>query len=359
MHARPSEERAGILQGDCAALTARVIAFITAPSAADFDALALAAHRHQYTANPPYRRFVDRLGVTPTHWTEIPAVPASAFRDSVLCCGPAARVYESSGTTEGLEHRARHHVADVAVYRAAALAGFARAWLPGNTRRPFVVAAPERTTHPASSLGEMVSWVRETHATEGPSSFLGPDGLDVEGLASALDAMDGRPIVLLAVTSALLRLVDHARRVNRRWILPSGSVVVDTGGCKGYGEDLSRATVLERYHERLDVPATSVLNEYGMTELCSQLYAWGTEPHRPPPWLRTLVCDPATGRERPLGEPGLLRHVDLANAHSAVVVQTEDVGRAVDGGIVLLGRAAEATARGCSHLVRPTEDRQR
>src|SRR6185369_2173587 len=136
-------------------------------------------HAHQYRANPPYRRFVDRTGVTPHHWTEIPAVPASAFRDSVLCCavgarGSEARVYESSGTTEGPERRARHHVPDVAVYRAAALTGFTRALAPfgsdvtttrtipsdsgvaaaaspasvASLRRPFVVAAPERHSHP-------------------------------------------------------------------------------------------------------------------------------------------------------------------------------------------------------------------
>jgi hypothetical protein len=225
--------------------------------------------------------------------------------------------------------------------------------LPAGARRPFVLAAPERITHPSSSLGEMATWLREAHADGGPPSFLGVDGVDVHGLAGALDSLDGRPILLLAVTSALLRLVDHARRGNRRWSLPAGSIVVDTGGCKGYGENLPRSAVLERYHERLDVPPASVVNEYGMTELCSQLYARGTDPHRPPPWLRTIVCDPATGREQPLGQPGLLRHVDLANVHSVVAVQTEDVGRAIDGGIELLGRTPQAAARGCSLLVSP------
>ncbi len=351
MHPRPSEEPHE-QAGTSADLTARILRFIAAPSAAAFDALALASHRHQYEANPPYRRFVDRRGITPTHWTEIPAVPAGAFRDSVLACGPAARIYESSGTSEGTERRARHHLVDVAVYRAAALAGFARAVLPVGVRRPFVAAAPEHGTHPSSSLGEMVSWLRATYASEGPPSFLAPDGVDVQGLAWALDRLDGRPILLVAVTAALLRLLDHARHAGRRWALPAGSLVVDTGGCKGYHEDAPRAAVLARYADGLGVEPTSVVNEYGMTELCSQLYAHGSGPHRAPPWLRTVVCDPATEREQPLGEPGLLRHVDLANVHSVVAIQTEDVGRAVDGGIELLGRATDAAARGCSLLVR-------
>jgi hypothetical protein len=348
VHARPSDDEAAPSD---ATLATRVLRFFAAPAAAEFDALALAIHARQYRANPPYRRFVDRLGVTPRHWTEIPAVPASAFRDSVLSCAHAERVYESSGTTEGPNHRARHHVPNIAVYRAAALAGFARALAPAG-RRCFIVAAPERRSHPTSSLGEMVTWLRETHDDGGPPSFLHRDALDVAGLAAALDVLDeSRPVVLLAVTSALLRLVDHARATNRRWRLPAGSVVADTGGCKGYPADVTRAAILERYVERLGIAPADVVNEYGMTELCSQLYARGLEPHRPPPWLRTLVCDPSTGREQPLGEPGLLRHVDLANLGSVVAVQTEDIGRAVDGGVELLGRASRAMTRGCSLLV--------
>ena len=377
-------------------IASRVLHFIAAPAASEFDALALAIYAHQYQTNAPYRRFVDRVAVTPHHWTEIPAVPASAFRDSALVCalgarGAEARVYESSGTTEGPERRARHHVPDVAVYRAAAVAGFARALAPlgdgatalrparadaatttrptscgdgavatrvdsfvgaSSLHRPFVVAAPERHSHPASSLGEMMTWLREAYDTDGAPSFLGADTLDLSGLGDALDSVDpARPIALLAVTSALLRLVDHGRQSGRRWQLPPGSVVVDTGGCKGYSDDLARPAILDRYAEWLGVAPDDVVNEYGMTELSSQLYARGAGPHRSPPWLRTLVCDPASGRERPLGEPGLLRHVDLANVGSVVAVQTDDVGRAVDGGIELLGRAAGAVTRGCSLLV--------
>ncbi len=386
MYARTAEvedaEQSGVAPQ---ALARRVLRFIAAPAASEFDALALAIHTHQYRANAPYRRFVDRIGVTPHHWTEIPAVPASAFRDSALCCAtgahaPAARVYESSGTTEGPERRARHHVPDVDVYRAAALTGFARVLAPladsptatratplGNgatttraaalapapaLRRPFVVAAPERHSHPVSSLGEMVTWLRGAYDAGGPASFLRADALDLAGLGAALESLDpARPIMLVAVTSALLRLADHGRQIERRWHLPPGSVVVDTGGCKGYPDDVARTAILDRYVERLGVAPDDVVNEYGMTELCSQLYARGAGPHRSPPWLRTLVCDPATGREQPLGVPGLLRHVDLANVGSVVAVQTDDVGRAVDGGIELLGRASGALTRGCSLLV--------
>ena len=330
-----------------------MLAFIATPSDPDFDRLALDVHDYQYRSNPAYGRYVDRLDAPPPRtWRDIPAVPAEAFRLSVLACGPAERIYQSSGTTAGPERRAHHHVPDVEVYRAAALGGFARAVLPAGARRRFLVAAPERTNHPASSLGEMVTWLRDAYDDDTIPSFLIAGAVDTERLGHTLDRLDPTtPIVLLAVTSALLRLADWADAHARRWSVPAGSVVIDTGGCKGYQRILPREEILDRYRRVLGTTPEQVVNEYGMTELSSQLYAYGRGPHRPPPWLRTLVCDLTTGRDVPVGELGCLRHFDLANLGSVLAIQTEDLGRVRDGGIELLGRAPGAVTRGCSLLV--------
>jgi hypothetical protein len=48
------------------------------------------------------------------------------------------------------------------------------------------------------------------------------------------------------------------------------------------------------------------------------------------------------------GRPGLLCHIDLANAGTAVAVLSEDVGYEVLDGFQLLGRVPGAEARGCS-----------
>ena len=337
-----------------AELRARVLAFIGGTSGDDFDRLALDVHAYQYRFNAPYRRFCDRVaGARPRTWRDVPAVPADAFRDSVLACGPAERVYRSSGTTAGPERRAHHHVSDVDVYEASALAGFRRAVLPAGARRPFLVAAPERGTHPASSLGDMVSWLRAAHDADTIPSFLAADGrVDLAGFAAAVDTRDaGEPVLVLAVTSALLRLVDWADERSRVCRLPAGSTIVATGGCKGYSEPLARAEILDRYRRVFGVTDEQIINEYGMTELCSQFYARGTAAHAAPPWTRTLVCDPLTGAEVGAGEVGCLRHFDLANLGSVLAIQTEDLGRATDRGFELLGRAPAAVARGCSSLV--------
>ena len=61
-----------------------------------------------------------------------------------------------------------------------------------------------------------------------------------------------------------------------------------------------------------------------------------------------MLLDPATLREVPAGERGVLCHVDLANAGTAVGVLTEDVGRLTRDGFEVLGRVEGTEARGCS-----------
>src|SRR6478609_8982814 len=74
---------------------------------AEFNALALAVFAYQYDALPAYHEFCQRRGALPSrlrHWTEIPAVPAQAFKDVRLWCDddgvtPPAVVFRTSGTT--------------------------------------------------------------------------------------------------------------------------------------------------------------------------------------------------------------------------------------------------------------------
>jgi hypothetical protein len=126
---------------------------------------------------------------------------------------------------------------------------------------------------------------------------------------------------------------------------------------------VSRAAVLRSCWTALGIPAYSCVNEYGMTELCSQRYdsvlddrfrGQSLEPRRlvAPPWLRTRVLDPDTLAPVAPGATGLLCHHDLANAGSVAVVLTEDLGRTVgDDGIELQGRVAGAPPRGCGLLL--------
>ena len=121
---------------------------------------------------------------------------------------------------------------------------------------------------------------------------------------------------------------------------------------------MSRHGVLQAVWNLLAIPGYFVVNEYGMTELSSQLYDnvirdryQGRGTHRAlagPDWLRTLVLDPGSLREVAPGEAGVLCHFDLANAGTALAVLTEDIGRLTADGLEVLGRVQGAEARGCS-----------
>ena len=92
-----------------------------------------------------------------------------------------------------------------------------------------------------------------------------------------------------------------------------------------------------------------------MTELSTQFYDAGnaTLPSvkSGPHWIKTRVVDPLTGQDVPPGARGVLAHCDLGNFNSVTTILTEDVGVAVAGGFLLLGRAQGSAARGCSLAV--------
>lgn len=218
-----------------------------------------------------------------------------------------------------------------------------------------LVPSPEEA--PESSLSAMVGDVAGTMTT-GVRWLAHPDsGADAEGfVAAARGAADKDQDVLVVGTAfAFVHLLDAMARRGERLSLPPGSRIMETGGFKGRSRSVSRVDLYEALDRRLGVPARHVVNEYGMTELLSQLYeptlregAEASRRHVPPPWLRVRALDPATLEPVPPGEHGLLSFFDLANAGSVSHVLTEDVGRVSPDGVHLEGRVRGAEPRGCS-----------
>ena len=105
----------------------------------------------------------------------------------------------------------------------------------------------------------------------------------------------------------------------------------------------------------LGIAKSQCINMYGMTELSTQFYDDGSATlpsvKSGPHWIRTRVLEPLSGQELPTGQQGILAHCDLANFNSVTTILTEDVGVAVDGGFLLLGRAEGSAAKGCSLAV--------
>jgi hypothetical protein len=316
---------------------------------AEFDRAMTDLLRHQARANPVYARFLSALGTDPDRAAtplDFPALPVSAFRrDTVACFDPArtTTVFETSGTTS--ETPGKHLFPSTRIYETALLAGF-RLALPDVSCHRWLSLIPPAEQRPRSSLSHMVSHLARVHRAEVLWLAADPAAPDFEGLDRALAEATDRPVFLLGTSGAWLRWLGRNRSPHP---LPAGSVVFDTGGFKKEPAAPTPGDLWKQLADTLRIPAGSVVNEYGMTELSSQAYTTGDSGlHRTPPWLRLVVIDPRTGQQAAEGEPGLVHAYDLANVHSVAAVATLDVAVQEPGGLRLRGRLAGAPARGCS-----------
>lgn len=333
--------------------------------ASEFDALARAVFTHQFACNPIYRAYCEARGKTPTSvdgWEDVPAVPTDAFKAAPLSCGdPAAAevVFRTSGTTRGSERRGTHYMLDTSLYRAALRAGFRTYLLPEGRPMRICSLVPSFSEVPDSSLSFMIDDLVRAVGAAGSTFVLREGELDVAGFVAIAReaATHGEPILVAGTSFAFVHLLDALAADSTRIALPAGSRVMDTGGFKGRSRTIEKAELYRMIEEGLGVPATHIVNEYGMTEMSSQFYdgvagraapAGAPRRHALPPWVRSVAVDPETLEPLPAGSPGVLRHVDLANLHSVMALQTADLGTVTDEGVELRGRAEGAEARGCS-----------
>jgi hypothetical protein len=303
----------------------------------------------------------------------VPAVPSDVFRLTRVACHPpeldGAR-FHTSGTSA--KHTGWHYLRTLATYRALSTA-FGRKALLGERPCATVIAlmaSPRETPH--SSLATMCEFFMEDldgralpgEAASEPYSrrssrwLLSGGAINVVGLRRAIEAANARgEIVLLLATSLALALLVQQLR-GERIVLPAGSIVMQTGGSKGRSIEFNPEELRAHTAEFFGIGESQIIGEYGMTELCSQLYE-GTlwhEAARPgvyfaPPWLQVTPVDPVTQLPVPEGEVGLAQFIDLANVDSSICVLTQDLIRREGGGVRLLGRQPRSPSRGCSLLV--------
>jgi hypothetical protein len=343
-----------------------------APSARAFDAPALDLARFQAERIPALARLARARGVdlgAARTAAEIPAVPCDLFRLARVAAHPAERdaiVFRTSGTSQGA--RGEHPFQSTETYELAALSWGERMLWPDRAALRVLLLAPSLAEVPDSSLGFMLD--RFAARLGGPASVhVRAGALDVEGLARAAAGARAaeEPAIVLGTSFAFVHLLDAIEGTGgaAELRLPPGSRAMQTGGFKGRSRDVPAEELRRRIAGLFGLPGTHVAGEYGMTELSSQLYegalaaalgfpagASGEGPgvYLAPPWVRVTAADPASLLSLPAGEVGVARIVDLANVDSAVAIQTADLvrvdaeGRAVE----LLGRAPEATPRGCS-----------
>ena len=327
-----------------------------------FSALALRSFRLQCEAIPEYGAYARHLGRGPDQvrdWRDITPVPASAFQSHDLSAAPpgSGLTFETSGTTISLPGRIR--ISSTRLYETSLLRNFTRHLLPDGPRLPALIFGPKRLEAPRSSLWFMAEHVvAERCAGASWVVLAGEPRWDRADTVLQRSVEEGRPLLLLGTTLLFQAYFARCDVKGIRFALPPGSRAMDTGGAKGAVVEIKREDVLASFERVLGLPATHLVNEYGMAEMGSQFYEDSLLPARErresmpgfaiPPWVRTRALDPETMRECPEGESGVLVHYDLANLEIPLAIQTADVGAVTRGRLLLEGRFPEAERRGCS-----------
>lgn len=309
-----------------------------------FDDLCNTVFQFQYEYSPIYRQWVDLIDTSPSERKipqKIPALPISFFKEQRVVAGnwQEQKIFESSGTTGVVT--SRHYVADIAIYEQSFIQGFERQY--GSIQNWCVLALlPAYLERENSSLVYMANKMIAMSGHSESGFYL----YNYAELANKLEELElkGQPTLLLGVTFALLDFSEkfplHLKH----------TVVMETGGMKGRGRELTRPELHETLITRLKL--NFIHAEYGMTELLSQAYSKGNGRYYCPPWMKVFVRKEDDPFELLTEGTGLIQIIDLANIYSCSFIATQDIGKLyADGSFEVLGRMDHADIRGCSLLV--------
>jgi len=337
-----------------------------------FEELALELFALQFAANSAYRKMCDASGVTPQRvstWTQILSVPTAAFKEFVMTClheADRTRVFHSSGTTGQQPSRHFHSAQSLALYEESLWRWF-EVHLATDRDADFqiVCLTPPVEQAPHSSLTHMFDTL-SCKLGVGNVAYVGEvadDGSWTLDFNAARDALtrachSNNSLILLGTAFSFVNLLDSFEQENLSLRLPAGSRVMETGGYKGRSRTIPKAELHALIAQKLGVPPSHIVSEYGMSELSSQAYDLKLDANRDrqrvtrvfhfPPWARVQIISPETGLEVSKGETGLIRVFDLANVWSVLAIQTEDLAIRRGNGFELIGRASLAESRGCS-----------
>ena len=314
---------------------------------ADFESIGLEVFAMQRKHNPIYREWLSqtrRLNEQPHNLAQVPHLPIGFFKShTVSVQGILPRVVFESSRTTG-QTPSRHAVGDVPFYHQIAKRIFEERFGPLHGFA-FLALLPNYLANPQSSLLSMVNYfMQQSGALSG--GYLLDNAATLPQRLEAV-ALEGRKAVLFGVTFALLTLCDTVGE------LETPFYIIETGGMKGRGPEVTRAQLHKRLYERF--PDALVFSEYGMTELLSQGYTTqpGGELFAPPPWMRAQVRDIRDPFAiLPTGQRGALNITDLANLESCAFIETADMAEIMPNGTFsVLGRLDNSEIRGCNLLV--------
>ena len=174
------------------------------------------------------------------------------------------------------------------------------------------------------------------------SGFYLNDYLNLSQKLIELEA-DNKKTILFGVSYALLEFASKFPQKLKN------TIVIETGGTKGKGEDITKEELHEKLKSAFSLPY--IHSEYGMTELLSQAYSKGGGIFECPPWMR-VTCRDANDPLSTNKKSGGINIIDLANVYSCSFIASQDLGKIHNNNTFeVLGRFDSSDIRGCNLMV--------
>ncbi|MBU7006714.1 B12-binding domain-containing radical SAM protein [Phosphitispora fastidiosa] len=324
-----------------------------------FNLLALREFRIQFMAGSVYREYCEKQERTPetvSHWSEIPAIPTSAFKEHIITSFPlkdAELALLTSGTTEpGMRGKIYRDKPSLDMILKANKMITKSLLFPDIDRMRILLLVPSPKVAPAMAMAFGLEQMKNEFGTDDSMYLITPNGFETEALIEALREAEesGAPVTLVGATSGFVHFFNGCIEKGLAFRLPEGSRLCDGGGYQGTFGDCSRNDFYARCAEYLGVPPHMCINTLGMSEsgtnyfdnTIRNFFNGVAEKERYKvalPWTRTVVVGPRTGQRLPEGEIGLIRHYDLTNRATVLAVQTDNIGYETEGGFEIIGRA--------------------
>ena len=312
-------------------------------NAHQFEELSLKAFEFQMKNNPIYASYASQIlkGKRPVNCYEIPCLPIEFFKTHQIICTKKGieKIFVSSGTSD---RRSKHLISDISIYETSYLKTFNN-FYGDITQYCFLSLLPNYRENENSSLIYMIDDLIEK-STNKDSGFYLNDYLNLSQKLIELEA-DNKKTILFGVSYALLEFASKFPQKLKN------TIVIETGGTKGKGEDITKEELHEKLKSAFSLPY--IHSEYGMTELLSQSYSSGDGIFKSPSWKKIYVRDvndPLSVLED--SKTGGINVIDLANINSCPFIATQDLGKTFDNGTFsILGRYDNTDLRGCNLLI--------
>ncbi len=314
-----------------------------------FKEIALEVFRYQFDHCSPYNEYCKLIGIKPQSVTSIeniPFIPISLFKNKEIICNETNRpltyekIFTSSSTTGNIP--SKHYIKELSIYDNSIYKCF-ELFFDKPENYSFLALLPSYLERDGSSLVYMVQKLMDRSNSSYSGFYLYNHAELYNNLLQIKNS--GKACILIGVSFALLDFISQHK------ISMPNLIVIETGGMKGRGKEISRDDLHKRIKEGFGIE--QVYSEYSMAELLSQAWSFKEGIFETPPWMKIIIRD--------LNDPfsivdnnviGGINIIDLANYNSCSFIQTEDMGiKTADNLFKVLGRIKNSEIRGCNLLL--------